>query len=133
MPPVTKVTGPSELPRPRPTVLFVDDDDDQLSLYEILFTDDPIRILTVPSGLHALQILRAQKVHLVVSDYTMPGMTGSDLLREVGRLYPDTGRILLTGEADSELVLDSPCRVLTKGMDLGLIQRAIVREAYRHV
>lgn len=133
MPPVTKVTGPSELPRPRPTVLFVDDDDDQLSLYEILFTDDPIRILTVPSGLHALQILRAQKVHLVVSDYTMPGMTGSDLLREVGRLYPDAGRILLTGEADSELVLDSPCRVLTKGMDLGLIQRAIVREAYRHV
>lgn len=133
MPPVTKVTGPSEPVLARPTVLFVDDDDDQLALYELLFTEDPIRILTVPSGLHALQILRAEKVHLVVSDYSMPGMNGSAFLREVGRLYPGAGRILLTGEADSELVLDSPCRVLTKGMDLGLIQRAIVREAYRHV
>lgn len=133
MPPVTKVSGLSEASGGRPTVLFVDDDDDQLELYELLFAADPIGVVTVPSGLHALQILRAEKVHLVVSDFAMPGMNGGALLREVGRLYPLTGRILLTGDADSELVLDSPCRVLTKGMDLGLIQRAIVREAYRHV
>jgi response regulator RpfG family c-di-GMP phosphodiesterase len=131
MSPVSKVTGPSE--PIRPTVLFVDDHDQQLAIYERLFAGDPLRIITVPSGLHALQILRAEKVHLIVSDYSMLGMSGVTLLREVGRLYPDTGRILLTGGADSELVLDSPCRVLTKGMDMGLIRRAIVREAFRHV
>lgn len=133
MSPVRKVIGPSEPSPVRPTVLFVDDDDDQLAFYEILFAEDPIQIITVPSGLHALQILKAHPVHLVVSDYTMLGMNGSALLKEVGRLYPDAGRILLTGEADSELVLDSPCRVLTKGMDMGLIHRAILREAYRRV
>lgn len=131
MPPVSKVTGPSE-PK-RPTVLFVDDDDDQLAFYEMLFAAAPVFVITAPSGLHALQILRAEKVHLVVSDFAMLGMDGVSLLREVGRLYPLAGRILLTGDADSELVLDSPCRVLTKGMDSGLIQRAILREAHRHV
>jgi DNA-binding NtrC family response regulator len=132
MPPVRKVIGPSE-PALRPTVLFVDDDDDQLTLYERLFSKDAIRVITVPSALHALQVLHSTKVHLVVSDFAMFGMNGAALLREVGRLYPDAGRILLTGDADSELVLASPCRVLTKGMDAGLIKRAILREAYRHV
>lgn len=132
MSPVTKVIGPSEPQLPRPTVLFVDDDEDTCTSYERLFSSEPIAVITVTSGLHALQVLRIEKIDLVVSDFAMPGMNGNALLREVGRLYPQTGRILLTGVADSELVLDTPCRVLTKGMDAGLIRHAIVRAAYRH-
>lgn len=133
MPPVTKVIAPNEPLRARPTVLFVDDDEATLTSYERLFSSDPIEVITVTSGLHALQMLRIAKIDLVVSDFSMSGMNGNALLREVGRLYPQTGRILLTGVADSELVLDTPCRVLTKGMDTGLIRHAIVRAAYRHV
>lgn len=132
MSPVKKVNGPSDRSVTVPKVLFVDDDEDTLTIYERLFSSEPIDVITVTSGLHALQVLRAEKIDLVVSDFAMLGMNGNVLLREVGRLYPLTGRILLTGDADSELVLDSPCRVLTKGMDPGLIRHAIVRAAYRH-
>lgn len=115
-----------------PCVLFVDDDPDTLVLYEHLFSRGPIRVLTAPSGLHALEILSKEKVSVVVSDYWMTGMDGIALLAEVERLYPEIQRLLLTGEPDSDIVLEAGVRVLTKGMDPGLIQRVILREAKRH-
>ena len=126
----SKVPGPSDAAvLRRPTVLFVDDDEDTLDFYAQLLNREPVTVLMAPSGLHALELLsRTPGVDLVVSDYSMLGMTGNALLREVGRLYPHVRRILLTGEADSQILLEAPCRVLTKGMDVGLIQRAILRE-----
>lgn len=129
MSPVTKVPSPSE---PHPLVLLVDDDVYTLRAYQSFFGRLPLRVLTATSGLHALDLLTREKVHLIVSDYSMTGMTGIDLLHEVGRLYPAMGRLLLTGEADSEIVLSAPCRVLTKSMDPALIERVILREALRH-
>ena len=133
MSPIKKVSSLSGAVQARPTVLFVDDSEEILASLKRLFAHEPIRIVTAPSGLHALRVLLSEPVHLVVSDYAMSGMNGNALLHEVGRLYPLIGRILLTGVADSELVLDTPCRVLTKGMDPGLVRHAIVRAAYRHV
>lgn len=131
MAPTTKVLTPSR-------VLFVDDDPDQLDFYALLFQRDSFQMLTAPSALHALQILRAEHsvetpIHLVVSDYQMIGMTGIDLLDAIARDYPAMGRVLLTGHADSELVLESRRhKLLTKGMDHRLIHTAILRELRRH-
>lgn len=119
-------------PRNDPVVLFVDDEPDTLATYRWMFSRDPIRILTAPSGLHALEILAREEVHLVVSDFWMMGMDGIALLTEVHRLYPELPRLLLTGEPDSEIVLEAGVRVLTKGMDPDLIRRVILREAKRH-
>lgn len=116
-----------------PTVLFVDDDVEALDLYGTLFAFPHATTLTAQSGLHALDILRSRKVHLLVSDYSMPGMNGVALLNEAHRLYPDMGLILYTGNADSELLLEAaPHKVLTKGMHLPLVRRAILRELKRH-
>lgn len=128
------MASPPKVPgRSEQAVLFVDDDPDQLILYEHLFARAGVVVLTAESGLHALDILRDRSVCLVVSDYTMPGMTGVMLLSVVARLYPDTGRILLTGEVDSDIVIEAKDhKVLTKGMDSALIQRSIEREIRRH-
>ena len=51
------------------------------------------------SGEEALRKLRElRKVCVIVSDMRMPGMDGATLLGQVMSLYPDTTRILLTGE-----------------------------------
>lgn len=118
-----------------PAVLFVDDDPDTLDAYGYLFRHSPLRILTAPSGLHALDLLKTEstRVVVVVSDYWMIGMNGVTLLDEVARLYPMMGRVLLTGTPDSEIVLEARHhKILTKGMDPGLIRRAILREAGHH-
>lgn len=115
-----------------PAVLLVDDDPSSLNSLGDLFEDDPVRILRAQSGLHALDLLRVEKVGVVVSDYWMRGMDGIQLLREIARLYPSVRRVLLTGLPDSDLVMEArEHKVLTKDMGAGLIRRVILREARR--
>ncbi len=59
---------------------------------------------TAESGEEALTVLQRAPVHLVLSDYNMPGMSGLDLLARV-RATPATrgiGFILITGRADRD-------------------------------
>lgn len=61
---------------------------------------------TENSGETALQALTNQPVHLVLSDYNMPGMDGLELLKRL-RQNPVTkqiGFILVTGKATPEIV-----------------------------
>jgi two-component system chemotaxis response regulator CheY len=54
----------------------------------------------------ALESLKAQPAHIVLSDFNMPGMDGLEFLRTV-RADPTLkamGFVLLTGRADAELV-----------------------------
>jgi len=83
-------------------VLFVDDEPNVL---------DSIRrqlrkvcdIHTAASGDEALRLLKELgPVALVVSDMRMPGMNGAELLTKVRELYPDSVRMVLSGQADLE-------------------------------
>ena len=65
-------------------------------------------VLTALSGQQALEQLKnAGTVAVVVSDMRMPGMDGAALLAEVYKLYPDTVRILLTGEPGRDAVVSA--------------------------
>ena len=116
-----------------PVVLFVDDEPTAIVAFERLFRGEGIKILTAPSALHAFDILKRELVHLVVSDYLLPGMLGTALLDEVARQYPNTGRMILTGVADSDMVVEAKRhQVLTKDMHPPLIRRMVLREVRRH-
>lgn len=123
--------------RPPSRVLFVDDSPDQLEFYEILFRGD-LEMLSAPSALHGMRVIGQEHtietpIRLVVSDYSMPGMTGVDFLDLVSERYPEMGRVLLTGHADSEIVLEARYhKLLTKSMDSRLIKSAVLRELRRH-
>ncbi len=58
-------------------------------------------------GESALQALRRQKVDLVISDLTMPGLNGIQLLERVRREHPGTDFVLLTGDATVESAVDA--------------------------
>lgn len=64
----------------------------------------------VPSGDAALMKLAARNFDVVVSDMRMPGMTGLELLNHVQEQYPQTIRILLSGQVDRESILNSVAR-----------------------
>lgn len=65
-------------------------------------------VLTAHGGEEALERLKgAGPVAVIVSDMRMPGMDGAALLATVRSLYPDTIRILLTGEPGRDSVVSA--------------------------
>jgi response regulator RpfG family c-di-GMP phosphodiesterase len=57
------------------------------------------QVLAATGGNGALQLLKEKGAPaVIVSDMRMPGMDGATLLKHVKQLYPETTRILLTGE-----------------------------------
>lgn len=89
------------------TILVVDDEPNVLrSLKRLLFGTD-YNVLTAASGEEALTLFGAQDIHLVISDYRMPGMNGVEFLSQVKKLHPETIRIVLSGYADAHAIVEA--------------------------
>ena len=89
-----------------PAVLFVDDEERVLNALASLF-DGVYDVATAASGAAALELLKARRFLVLVSDQRMPGMTGVELLREARSLAPSTVRLLLTGYSDLSAIIGS--------------------------
>jgi len=76
-------------------ILFVDDEDHILSMLFEYF-GEKYSVKTAGSAALALEIMREEEFDLVVSDISMPGMSGTKFLREIHKLYPKTKSALLT-------------------------------------
>jgi response regulator RpfG family c-di-GMP phosphodiesterase len=81
-----------------PCILCVDDEPRVTEGLALLLRRD-YRAVTAAGGLEALEKLKEIGAPAVImSDMRMPGMDGANFLKTVKRLYPETTRILLTGE-----------------------------------
>lgn len=82
------------------------------------------------SGPEALERLAASPFDVVVTDMRMPGMDGSELLREVMARYPATVRIILSGQCDRGTVLQAVAaahQFLTKPCDSETLKSTVAR------
>ena len=86
-------------------ILLVDDEPNVTSALSKVLRSQPYEILVARSGQSALAILHEHEIQVVVSDERMPGMSGSQLLATVRKLYPTTVRIMLTGHANTEAAI----------------------------
>lgn len=86
-------------------ILLVDDESNILNALRRVFRQENYEVLTAMNAADALEILSEKPCQFMITDYKMPGMTGADLLRKVKQLYPDTIRVLLTGQADTDAVM----------------------------
>ena len=87
-------------------VLFVDDEESNLLVYEAVCGDD-FDVLTASSGTIALELMRIHEVAVVVSDQRMPQMSGVDLLERVRAEFPETVRVLITAYSDAHAAIDA--------------------------
>ncbi|SFU80446.1 HD domain-containing phosphohydrolase [Pseudoduganella namucuonensis] len=121
-----------------PTVLCVDDEPNILSSLRRLLRPAGYKVLVAESGAAGLAILEQQPVDLVISDMRMPEMDGARFLALVCQRWPRTIRLLLTGYADIQSILDAiNCgeiyRYITKPWDdndlLLVVRHALERRA----
>ena len=80
-------------------VLFVDDDEIMLRSLERGLFDEPYDMRFAESGAEAVEILQREEVHVLVTDMSMPGMDGIELLKIVKERYPGIVSIVLSGFA----------------------------------
>jgi DNA-binding NtrC family response regulator len=89
------------------TILVVDDEESvRRSLHQVLHREG-YTVLVAEDAEKALELLDKQKVHVLISDQNMPGLSGIDLLKLVGVRHPRVVRIMVTGDLDPETVVRS--------------------------
>lgn len=117
------------------TLLLVDDEPGIRSSLMRMLRPDGYRVLVATSGQEGLDLLALNRVHVIISDQRMPGMSGTEFLSRVKEMYPDTVRMILSGYTDLAVVTDavnrgSVYKFLTKPWD-DVVLRKQVRDAFR--
>lgn len=84
------------------TVLFVDDEEIVVEMNKRMLKRIGYDVIAATNSLDALTLFRQrnQEINIVISDQTMPSMTGIDLAKEILRIRPDMPVILCTGYSD---------------------------------
>jgi DNA-binding response OmpR family regulator len=87
------------------TVLLAEDDAPSREIYFTILDGEGYRVIEVPDGKSALEVLGREPVDLLVTDVMMPGMTGIELLQRAMEIRPDLRAIVMTGHKTSEAVI----------------------------
>ena len=77
----------------RPSLLIVDDEPDILDFLDIFFSST-YNVMLARSGEEALQLMVTEQFDCVLSDYSMPGMNGGELIRAIKSKYESVKTVL---------------------------------------
>ena len=80
----------------RPMILCVDDEENQLAVRKLVLEKEGFSVLTASSGQQALGLLACHQIDLVLSDHLMPGLTGTELTRQIKASNPGLPVILIS-------------------------------------
>jgi response regulator RpfG family c-di-GMP phosphodiesterase len=109
---------------PRPRVLVVDDQAEILGVLQRAL-EGPFDVVTACGAAEGLQRLEQEdQFAVVVSDYEMPGMKGTDFLAQVHQRWPETIGIMLTGV----ISVDVAIRALHCGRVLRFLEKPCPQE-----
>jgi len=113
-------------------IIFVDDETNVLQGLQRMLRPmrDEWEMAFAESGSQALQTMTEKPFEVVVSDMRMPGMNGADLLAEVKKRYPQTVRIILSGQSEQETLmasLASTHQLLSKPCEPDLLKATVAR------
>ncbi|NMO23145.1 response regulator [Pyxidicoccus fallax] len=103
-------------------LLVVDDEPQVAHALRRLFRREGFDVQVAFSGAEALERLKEFSPDIVLTDFRMPGMTGSELLQRVKRSHPLALRLIISGYADFKSVVASVnegeiCRFISKPWD----------------
>jgi putative nucleotidyltransferase with HDIG domain len=117
-----------------PRILIVDDEVEITEILADLLSDD-YKCLKAASAEQALDLLGQNQFQLVISDITMPGMSGLDMIPHVKQLSPDTVVVMISGMQTVESAIGAlrlgAFDYLMKPFDLRQVE-AVVKRALEH-
>ncbi|RAJ86048.1 response regulator receiver domain-containing protein [Chitinophaga dinghuensis] len=87
-------------------ILYIDDEVHNLNAFKASFRR-LYNVFTAASAEEAEKLLKEQEFHIIISDQRMPKMTGIEFFESILERYPEPIRMLLTGYADINAVVDA--------------------------
>ncbi|HEY2975709.1 MAG TPA: HD domain-containing phosphohydrolase [Pyrinomonadaceae bacterium] len=118
----------------RSRILIVDDEAEITSILSDLF-EGKYDCTTAGSAEQALELLAGQDYQLVVSDITMPGMSGLDMIPYVRSNWPNSVVVMISGIQTMESAIDAlrlgAFDYVMKPFDLRQVE-AVVKRALDH-
>ncbi len=117
-----------------PCILIVDDEIEITEILADLLSED-YECIRASSAEEALARLQEREFQLVISDITMPGMSGLDMIPHVKELSPDTVVVMISGMQTVESAIGAlrlgAFDYLMKPFDLRQVE-AVVKRALEH-
>lgn len=113
-------------------VLIVDDDDLVLINSSALLEELGHRAIRAESADQALKVLTEIDVDLVITDHSMPGMTGSQLIERLAQSHPALPVVLASGYAELSGHADPAVLMLSKPFNEAELSQAITKAISRY-
>lgn len=111
------------------TVLLAEDNQPSREIYHTVLEEAGYHVIEAADGTAALDLLNKVAVDLLLTDVTMPGLTGIQLLERARELRPDLRAIVMTGHEISEAVVGAlrnhACEFLSKPFDAHELVEAV--------
>lgn len=128
--------APDDTAAQQKTLLLIDDESNVLAALSRLLRQDGYHILTAHTPVEGFELLALNEVHVILCDQAMPLMNGTDFMYKVKNMYPDTIRIILSGQTEFQSVIQAVnrgaiYRYYAKPWDDHVL-RTSVREAFEH-
>jgi CheY-like chemotaxis protein len=86
------------------SILLIDDDPAFLRWLDAQLRQEGFRVCSVSNGALAMDVLKRERIHLVITDMRMPFVDGYDVIYLLKELYPETPIVLTTGNPVNERV-----------------------------
>ena len=80
------------------SILVVDDEPAVLETMAAILRSRKYQVMTAVDGLDALKLMENAKLDLILSDLTMPRMSGSELVSTVRKRFPKMPIIVFSGQ-----------------------------------
>jgi adenylate cyclase len=87
-------------------ILYVDDEEHNLVAFKATFRKE-YKIFTAKSAEEGFEILKKNKICLIITDQRMPKMTGIQFLEKVISQHPEAIRMIITGFSDVEAIIEA--------------------------
>ena len=100
-------TDPSKAAHAPARVLVVDDERSMRELLSIVLRRDGYEVLIAEDGAAGLELLKRERIDILITDLRMPQMSGVDLLREAKRIAPDIVSIVMTAFATTDTAVEA--------------------------
>lgn len=112
--------------KPSPPILIVDDEDIVLAALRETLRRANYEVVPISDPIKALEEIKQREFAAIITDQSMPGLTGLELLGQARELQPYATRILVTAVLDLDTVIDA----INKGEIYRFIVKPWLREEF---